>query len=190
LMKRIMDIVGALAGLCASVVLVPVVGTLIYIESPGPLFRRERRTSRSGRSFDIFKVRTGEMDSGRETAPGPLGRFVQKYDLDELPQFWNVLVGDMSLVGPYPEHSDRVARLRGEIPNYSLRHEVRAGLTGWSQINGLDADVDVARRVEGDLYYLRNWNVMVDVYCIAATLLRSGSARLAQVARRKGETVT
>jgi lipopolysaccharide/colanic/teichoic acid biosynthesis glycosyltransferase len=182
LIKRAMDIAGAMLGLTLSVILVPLAGVMVYIEAPGPLLRRERRASRSGRAFDTFKVRTGKIEHGRERLPGRLGRLVQKLDLDEFPQFWNVLIGDMSLVGPYPEHPDRIARLTGEVPNYSLRHDVRPGLTGWSQVNGVKGDIDVARRVEGDLYYLRNWNVMVDVYCIAATLFRSGSTRLVQVA--------
>jgi lipopolysaccharide/colanic/teichoic acid biosynthesis glycosyltransferase len=183
LVKRLMDIVGALLGLCAALVVVPVAGAMIYFEATGPLLRRERRASRSGRAFDIFKVRTGRIESGREMPPGRLGRIVQKYDLDEFPQFWNVLVGDMSLVGPYPEHPDRIAELKGDVPNYSSRHDVRPGLTGWSQINGIKGDIDVVRRIDGDLYYLKNWNIMVDVYCIAATLFRSGHTRLVEAPR-------
>lgn len=178
MVKRLMDICGALAGLCVAAAFVPFFGLLVCIESPGPVLRKERRASRSGRIFNIYKIRTGRIVAGRESAPCPLGRFMQRYDLDELPQFWNVLVGDMSLVGPFPERPELFEKLKDEIPNYSLRHEVRAGLTGWSQINGVKGDTNMAKRIEGDLYYLRNWNVMVDVYCIAATLFRAGSARL------------
>jgi lipopolysaccharide/colanic/teichoic acid biosynthesis glycosyltransferase len=101
---------------------------------------------------------------------------MQKYDIDELPQFWNVLIGDMSLVGPCPERPELIERLKDEIPNYNARHEVRAGLTGLAQIHSLKGENDLTRRIEADLHYLENWSVMADLYCIVATVFRSRTA--------------
>jgi len=185
MMKRVMDIVGGLAGMCLAALIVPLFASIVYLASPGPLLLRQRRTSRGGRTFNIFKIRTTRFDAGGGPAvagqsaepavPTPLkvGRFMQWFDIDELPQFWNVLNGDMSLVGPYPERPELIERFKDEIPNYNARHEVRAGLTGWAQIRGLREDADLGKRIEADLYYLENWSVMVDLYCIVATFFRS-----------------
>ena len=136
--------------------------------------------------FHIYKIRstrvraeTPESASGinvEEAAQLRVGKFMQKYDIDELPQFWNVLIGDMSLVGPCPERPELIERLKDEIPNYNARHEVRAGLTGLAQIQGLKGENDLTRRIEADLHYLENWSVMTDLYCIVATVFRSRTA--------------
>jgi len=198
MIKRVMDIVGALAGLCIGAVLIPFFGFLVYLESPGPMFRRERRASRSGRIFYINKIRTSPLDTlcpfsveeEPRKAKSPLlkiGKFMQKHDIDELPQFWNVLVGDMSLVGPHPESPEAIEKLRDEIPNYNARHEVRAGLTGLAQINEIKGDTNFekqirgnknsVKRIDGDLYYLENWSLTFDIYCIVATLFRDVCGR-------------
>src|SRR5271165_4328484 len=184
--KRVMDIVGALAGLCISALIVPPFALMVYLESPGPMFYKQRRTSRGGRTFEIYKIRSMRIDaesgSGavwcRKDDPRRLriGMIMRKYNIDELPQFWNVLKGDMSLVGPRPERPELILRFKDEIPNYNARHEVRAGLTGWAQIHGLRGDTDLGKRIEADLYYLENWSVMVDLYCIAATFVRVKNA--------------
>jgi exopolysaccharide biosynthesis polyprenyl glycosylphosphotransferase len=201
LIKRVMDIVGALAGACLCLLLVPPFALAAWLESPGPLFQRQRRASRGGRAFNIYKIRTTRVGHGGDHGgpgtngdsahaseaghngdshpaggnPRPLriGRFMQRYDIDELPQFLNVLVGDMSLVGPCPERPELIERFKDEIPNYNARHEVRPGLTGWAQIRGLHEDADLGKRVDADLYYLENWSVMVDLYCIVATFFRA-----------------
>ncbi|HXQ80194.1 MAG TPA: exopolysaccharide biosynthesis polyprenyl glycosylphosphotransferase [Opitutaceae bacterium] len=191
MIKRVMDIVGALAGICVSALLVPVFALAVHLESPGPVFQRQRRASRGGRTFNIYKIRTthsrpecGADDFGLngESSPGTqdprplkIGRLMQMFDIDELPQFWNVLNGDMSLVGPCPERPELIERFKDEIPNYNARHEVRPGLTGWAQIHGSRRDIDLSKRIEADLYYLENWSVMVDLYCIIATFFRSKS---------------
>jgi len=105
-----------------------------------------------------------------------IGTFMRKTNIDELPQFWNVLKGDMSLVGPRPERPELIARFKNEIPNYNARHEARAGLTGWAQINGLRGDTDLGKRIEADLYYLENWSVPLDIYCIFATFFKRKNA--------------
>jgi exopolysaccharide biosynthesis polyprenyl glycosylphosphotransferase len=187
MIKRVMDIVGGLAGIVAGAVLVPIFALAVYLESPGPVFERQKRTSRGGRTFRTYKLRTLRLETEpprqspyperfRRLAEAPqslrVGRFMRRFDIDELPQFWNVLVGDMSLVGPCPERPELIERFKDEIPNYNARHEVRAGLTGWAQIRGLQNDCDLIQRVEADLYYLENWNVLVDLYCIVATFFR------------------
>ncbi|HEY1763695.1 MAG TPA: sugar transferase [Opitutaceae bacterium] len=186
MVKRVADIVGSLAGLCLCALVVPPFALLVRLESPGPVFYRQRRMSRNGRTFSIWKIRSMRVDA--ESGTGPvwcsredarrlkIGLFMRRYNIDELPQFWNVLKGDMSLVGPRPERPELITRFKDEIPNYNARHEVRAGLTGWAQIHGLRGDTDLRKRIEADLYYLENWNVMIDLYCIAATFFRVKNA--------------
>jgi exopolysaccharide biosynthesis polyprenyl glycosylphosphotransferase len=186
MLKRLLDVVGALAGLMVSALVVPPFALAVYLESPGPIFYSQRRTSRGGRTFNIFKIRSMRLDA--ESGSGAVwckkddprrlrvGTFMRKYNIDELPQFWNVLTGDMSLVGPRPERPELIEKFKGEIPNYNARHEVRTGLTGWAQIHGLRGDTDLGKRIEADLYYLENWSVMLDFYCIAATFFGNKNA--------------
>jgi exopolysaccharide biosynthesis polyprenyl glycosylphosphotransferase len=178
--KRAVDIFGAIVGLALSAPIIFVFGVMVYIESPGPVFYWQRRTSRAGRTFSICKVRSMRINA--ESGTGAvwckkeddrrlkIGAFMRKYNIDELPQFWNVFTGDMSLVGPRPERPELIEKFKDEIPNYNARHEVRAGLTGWAQIHGLRGDTDLSKRIEADLYYLENWSLMLDLYCIAATV--------------------
>ena len=95
---------------------------------------------------------------------------MRRWNIDEVPQFWNVFTGDMTLVGPRPERTFHSHKLKDEIPNYNARHEVRTGLTGWAQIHGLRGDTDLTQRVRADLYYMENWNPLLDLYCLFATL--------------------
>jgi lipopolysaccharide/colanic/teichoic acid biosynthesis glycosyltransferase len=101
-----------------------------------------------------------------------LGEVLRRYSLDELPQLWNVLVGDMSLVGPRPERPMYVERFRGSIPRYMLRHHVKAGMTGWAQVNGLRGDTPLEDRIEYDLYYIKNWSLAFDLKIIVLTFAR------------------
>ncbi len=185
-LKRGIDIAGSLLGLALSSLIVPWFCLMVYIESPGPVIYRQKRTSRGGRSFYIYKIRSMRLDA--EASSGAvwckaqdnrrlkIGTFMRKTNIDELPQFWNVLKGDMSLVGPRPERPELIARFKNEIPNYNARHEVRAGLTGWAQIKGLRGDTDLGQRIEADLYYLENWSVFLDLYCILATFFKIKNA--------------
>jgi exopolysaccharide biosynthesis polyprenyl glycosylphosphotransferase len=184
--KRSIDIVGALVGLALSAFIVPWFCILVYLESPGPVIFRQRRTSRSGDPFHIYKIRSMKLQA--EAGTGAvwckenddrrlrIGAFMRRWNIDELPQFINVLIGDMSLVGPRPERPELIARFKDEIPSYNLRHEVRTGLTGWAQIQGLRGNTDLRKRIEADLYYLENWSVALDFYCIAATFFRVKNA--------------
>ncbi len=184
--KRAIDIIGALFGIAISSLIVPWFCAAVFIESPGPVIYRQRRTSRSGRSFYIFKIRSMRLNA--ESSTGAvwckkedarrlrIGTFMRRWNIDELPQFFNVLKGEMSLVGPRPERPELIARFKNEIPNYNARHEVRSGLTGWAQIQGLRGDTDLSQRIEADLYYLENWSVFMDLYCLVATLFKTRNA--------------
>jgi exopolysaccharide biosynthesis polyprenyl glycosylphosphotransferase len=185
-LKRAMDIAGALVGLGVSAFIIPPFALLVYLESPGPIFYSQRRTSRSGRTFNIYKIRSMRLDA--ETKSGAvwcqkedsrrlkIGTFMRKTNIDELPQFWNVLGGDMSLVGPRPERPELIEKFKDTIPNYNARHEVRTAITGWAQIHGLRGDTDLTKRIEADLYYLENWSLLLDLYCLGATFFKVKNA--------------
>ncbi len=184
--KRIVDVCGAIIGLFFSAPVIFLFSLLVYLESPGPVIYRQRRTSRAGRTFVIWKIRSMKLDAEASTGAVwctkkddrrlRVGAFIRKYNIDELPQFWNVLKGDMSLVGPRPERPELIEKFKGDIPNYNARHEARAGLTGWAQIHGFRGDTDLTKRVEADLYYLENWSLMLDFYCMAATFFKNQNA--------------
>jgi lipopolysaccharide/colanic/teichoic acid biosynthesis glycosyltransferase len=133
-----------------------------------------------GRTFRMLKFRSmrvdAESNSGAVWAKAgddrrtPIGKFLRETSLDELPQFWNVLRGDMSLVGPRPERPVFVHQFRDEIPHYMLRHKVKAGITGWAQINGWRGNTSLDRRIECDLYYIRNWSYALDWKILVMTL--------------------
>jgi Undecaprenyl-phosphate glucose phosphotransferase len=182
-LKRGLDLLLATLGL---VVLAPLLGgiaLLIRLTSRGPVFYRQERTGLDGRLFDIVKFRT--MPEGTEADSGPvwsargdrrptrLGRALRRFSLDELPQLWNVLMGDMSLVGPRPERPFFVQQFKTRIPQYMLRHKVKAGLTGWAQVNGLRGDTSLERRIEYDLYYIQNWSMALDLKILMLTLYRA-----------------
>jgi lipopolysaccharide/colanic/teichoic acid biosynthesis glycosyltransferase len=133
-----------------------------------------------GKTFDMLKFRSMRMDAENETGAvwakvaddrrTPIGAFLRSTSLDELPQLWNILRGHMSLVGPRPERPVFVDRFRSEIPHYMLRHKVKAGLTGWAQVNGWRGDTSLDRRIECDLYYVRNWSYSLDLKIMLMTL--------------------
>jgi lipopolysaccharide/colanic/teichoic acid biosynthesis glycosyltransferase len=142
--------------------------------------------SRSGRTFHIHKIRSMRMNAEAKsgavwaTRDDPrrlrVGSFMRRWNIDELPQFLNVLTGEMSLVGPRPERPELVERFKDEILNYNARHEVKSGLSGWAQIHGLRGDTDLKKRIEFDLYYLENWSLMLDAYILVATLFKNKNA--------------
>ncbi len=183
-LKRTFDLVGGLVGLILSSPLLLLLTFLIRRESPGaPALFRQRRIGAGHRAFTLLKLRS--MAPGAEaadherqsTARGDarllqIGAWMRRWNLDELPQFWNVLRGDMSLVGPRPERPLHVDRLAAEIPHYLPRHLVKPGMTGWAQVNGLRGEGDLAARVRHDIYYIENWSIWLDVQIVLLTFVR------------------
>jgi len=178
--KRVTDF--CLSGL-ALIVLSPLfllVGILVRVTSPGPILFSQERMGLDGKTFRMLKFRSMCVDAEKESGAvwaqagdarrTPIGAFLRATSLDELPQFWNVLRGDMSLVGPRPERPVFVQQFRREISHYMLRHKVKAGVTGWAQINGWRGNTSLDRRIEHDLYYIRNWSYFLDWKILFLTL--------------------
>jgi len=186
-MKRTVDIVGACVGLALSAPIIVVCGVLIYLESPGPVFFSQERMGRQGRLFRILKLRSMALDAEKTdhvnqstSRSDPrllrIGAFIRRWNLDEVPQFLNVLVGDMSLVGPRPERTFHSVKLSTEIPHYNARLSSKPGITGWAQINGLRGDTDLTERVRFDLHYLENWSFWLDIQIMVMTFCRRDNA--------------
>lgn len=182
--KRALDIVGALVGLLLSVPVIAALAILIKRESPdGPVFFRQTRVGTGHRAFTLWKLRSmapdaPTLDANRQSTARNdprllrIGGFIRRWNLDELPQFWNVLRGEMSLVGPRPERPYHVDQLALAIPHYLPRHIVKPGMTGWAQIHGLRGDSDLSARVQHDIYYIENWSVWLDVQIMLLTFVR------------------
>ena len=185
LIKRIVDIIGASVGLLLSVPLMIIFGTLVYRESAGPIFYFQERTGKNGRSFRMIKIRSMRMDAetngaqwAKENDPRRLqiGAFMREWNIDEVPQFWNVLKGDMSLVGPRPERPELIAQFKYRIPHYHARHTCLPGMTGWAQVNGLRGNTSLEERIRYDIWYVENWNVGLDLRIMFLTFLRQKNA--------------
>jgi Undecaprenyl-phosphate glucose phosphotransferase len=182
IVKRLFDIGASAAGLVILSPLLALLAIVVRLDSPGPVFYTQERVGLNGRRFRMIKFRTMRIDAEGEGAPGwskpgdprrtRSGSFLRRLSLDELPQLWNVLVGHMSLVGPRPERPVFVEQFRSRIPRYMLRHHVKAGITGWAQVNGLRGDTPLDRRIEYDLYYIENWSMLFDLKILALTALR------------------
>ncbi len=183
-LKRLIDIAGALVGLCCSLPILALLAVLIKRESPGgAIFFRQTRIGAGHRAFTLWKLRSMIPD-----APAPeaarwstarndprllrIGGFMRRWNLDELPQFWNVLRGDMSLVGPRPELPYHVDRLSAQVPHYLPRHLVKPGMSGWAQVNGLRGDTSITERIQHDIYYIENWSVWLDIQIMLLTFVR------------------
>lgn len=182
LVKRAADVVVSALALVALSPVMLVLALLVRWSSPGPVLYKQLRTSLGGKPFTIIKFRTmvenAEKDTGAIWSLGPddprvtpVGRWMRRWNLDELPQFWNVLKGDMSLVGPRPERPELVERFGRKIPRYMLRQHAKAGLTGWAQVNGLRGRTSLRKRVQYDLFYLCNWSLGFDLKILLLTLL-------------------
>ncbi|MCX8118782.1 MAG: undecaprenyl-phosphate glucose phosphotransferase [Desulfobacterota bacterium] len=178
--KRLLDLLLGSLILLALSPLMSAIGLLIKITSKGPVLYRQTRVGMDGRPFEILKFRTMRMDAEKETGPiwaspndprrTKLGAFLRKTSLDELPQLINVLKGEMSLVGPRPERPQFVEEFRKKIPSYMLRHKIKAGMTGWAQINGWRGNTSIEKRIEYDLYYIQNWSIGFDLKILLMTL--------------------
>lgn len=177
-LKRGLDMVfSSIILVCTSPMLL-LLGVLIRLDSPGPTFFLQQRVGMDGKPFYMIKFRTMRTDSeaqgaGWTTPNDPrvtrLGKFLRRYSIDELPQFINVLLGEMSIVGPRPEQPKWVEQFRQEIPRYMRRHKEKAGITGWAQVNGLRGDTSIEERTRYDLYYIENWSLLFDIKIIVKT---------------------
>lgn len=184
--KRLLDIVGATVGLILTAPLVALFSAMVRAESRGPVFYRQRRWGVNGVPFDIIKIRSMKLDAEKTAGaqwcvkddPRRLrvGAFMRKWNIDELPQFWNVLKGEMSLVGPRPERPELIASFKHQIPHYNARHHSKPGMTGWAQVNGLRGDTDLGERIQCDLWYLENWSLWLDLQIMLLTFFKRDNA--------------
>ncbi len=177
--KRTTDVAIAIGVLVVLSPLLFLIAVLVRISSPGPILYRQERMSLNGQTFNMLKFRsmpvTAEKDTGAVWAkPGenratPIGRILRRTSLDELPQFINVLKGNMSVVGPRPERPVFIQEFKEQIPRYMLRHKVKGGITGWAQVNGLRGNTSLEERIKHDLYYIQNWSLLFDVKIMLLT---------------------
>ena len=180
--KRCMDVVGAVAALIIFSPVMLLTAFLIKLTSPGPVIYSQERVGLHNRPFRMYKFRSMEVqDPNKEksqwTTPHdprvtPIGRVIRKTSIDEMPQFFNILIGDMSLVGPRPERPLFVEKFKEEIPRYMIKHQVRPGLTGWAQVNGYRGDTSITKRIEHDLYYIENWSIGFDIKILFLTVFK------------------
>lgn len=180
--KRAVDIVASLAGMVILSPFFLVIAALIRLDSPGNIFFGQVRVGLNKKEFKMYKFRSMRLQTEEEerkcwtTENDPrvtrIGKFIRKTSIDEFPQLWNVLKGDMSLIGPRPERPQYVEQFREEIPKYMVKHQVRPGMTGWAQIHGLRGDTSIEKRIEYDLYYIENWTVALDIKILFMTVFK------------------
>ncbi len=182
MLKRAVDIFGAAFALLVFSPIMLLTAILIKLTAPGPLIYKQERVGLHNRSFHMFKFRSMVVQAPSEekmkwttkhdSRVTPVGRFIRKTSIDEMPQFLNVLRGDMSLVGPRPERPLFVEKFKEEIPRYMIKHQVRPGITGWAQVNGLRGDTSITKRIEHDLYYIENWTLGFDIKILFLTMFK------------------
>ena len=182
LMKRLVDIAGALAAivLCSPFMLTAAIA--VKVTSRGPLIFKQERVGLHNKPFQMYKFRSMEVQSDADEKKGwtvkndprvtKVGRILRSTSIDELPQLFNVLKGDMSMIGPRPERPLFVEKFREEIPRYMIKHQVRPGITGWAQVNGYRGDTSIKKRIEYDLYYIENWSMAFDIKILFLTFFR------------------
>ena len=176
--KRAMDVVGSLVLIVLTSPIMLGVAIGVKLSSPGPIIFKQERVGLNKRPFMMYKFRSMRVNAAEASAWSTnsdprktrFGSIIRKFSLDELPQFFNVLKGDMSLVGPRPEIPFHVEHFKEEIPRYLVRQQVRPGLTGWAQINGLRGDTDIAERIRYDIWYIENWTVALDIKILFRTV--------------------
>lgn len=180
IVKRLFDIIFSI---CALIVLSPlllIVSLAIKLSSSGPVIYKQERVGEGGKIFLIYKFRSmytenEYIDDKRWTQKDdpritPIGKFIRKYSIDELPQLYNIIKGDMSLIGPRPERPYFVNKFRESVPKYMIKHHVRPGMTGWAQINGYRGNTSIVKRIEYDIYYVENWSVFLDIKIFIKTI--------------------
>ena len=181
-LKRSVDIVFSASVLLLLSPLFVMLAIAVKMSSPGPVFYRQERMGLNGHQFDMLKFRSMPVNAEAPTGavwatPGesratPAGAFLRRTSLDELPQFINVLKGDMSVVGPRPERPVFIEEFKDRVPNYMLRHKMKAGITGWAQINGWRGNTSIEKRIEYDLYYIQNWSLYLDFKIMLLTVFK------------------
>ncbi len=179
--KRSMDIVGSIFCIILFSLPMLIISILIKLTSPGPLIFKQERDGLHAKPFMMYKFRSMRVQTEEEEKKGwttkddprvtKIGKFIRKTSMDEFPQFFNVLKGEMSLVGPRPERPQFVEKFKNEIPRYMVKHQVRPGITGWAQVNGYRGDTSIRMRIDCDLYYIENWTVALDIKILFMTLL-------------------
>ena len=180
--KRAMDIVGAIVAIIIFSPVMLVTAVLVKTTSKGPLIYKQERVGLHNQTFQMYKFRSMEVQSAKSEKRAwtvrddprvtKVGRVIRKTSIDELPQLFNILNGDMSLVGPRPERPFFVEKFREEIPRYMVKHQVRPGLTGWAQVNGYRGDTSIKKRIEYDLYYIENWTMGLDIKILFLTFFK------------------
>ena len=180
--KRSIDIVGSLFAIIIFSPIMLIVAIAIKLTSKGELIFKQERVGLNRKTFTMYKFRSMRIqdpneeksewtvkDDPRKTK---VGNFIRKTSIDELPQFFNVLKGDMSLIGPRPERPFYVEKFKDEIPKYMVKHQVRPGITGWAQVNGWRGDTSIEKRIECDIYYIENWSISLDIKILFLTVFK------------------
>ena len=180
IIKRATDIIAALIAIIITLPLMLIIAAVIKFTSNGPIFYRQARMGLDGKTFQMLKFRTMRIDAEKETGPvwarkdDPrrtlFGSLLRRTSLDELPQFINALKGDMSIVGPRPERQVFIEEFRKKVPKYMLRHKMKAGITGWAQVNGWRGNTSLEKRIECDLFYIENWSLLFDIKIMWLTI--------------------
>ncbi len=181
-LKRSFDFFACAIGLLLISPLLALIAIAVKLSSSGPIFYGQERVGLNGKKFRMWKFRSMRVASENEDLTSwsskddprktKVGSFIRKTSIDELPQLWNVITGDMSLVGPRPERPHFVDQFKDEIPNYMLRHKMKAGITGWAQVNGWRGDTSLVKRIECDIYYIKNWSLWFDIKIILLTFIK------------------
>ncbi|MBQ0028660.1 MAG: undecaprenyl-phosphate glucose phosphotransferase [Lachnospiraceae bacterium] len=180
--KRIVDIIGSFVGIVVLSPLLIIVALIVKFSSKGPIIFKQQRVGLHNKNFNMYKFRTMCVQDKETEAKGwttkddprvtKVGKFLRKTSIDELPQLFNILKGDMSIVGPRPERPQFVEKFKEEIPRYMIKHQVRPGLTGWAQINGYRGDTSIRKRIDYDIYYIENWSMAFDIKIMFLTVFR------------------
>lgn len=180
--KRLVDIIGSLLGIILLSPLLIIVALVVKFTSKGPIIFKQQRVGLHNKTFNMYKFRTMCVQDKESEAKAwttkddprvtKVGKLLRKTSIDELPQLFNILKGDMSIVGPRPERPQFVEKFKEEIPRYMIKHQVRPGLTGWAQINGYRGDTSIRKRIDYDIYYIENWSMAFDIKIIFLTVFR------------------
>ena len=181
-MKRAVDLIGSLFAIILFSPLMLVIAVLVKTTSKGPLIFKQERVGLHNKNFMMYKFRSMVVQDVKDEKTGwttkgdaritPIGKFIRKTSIDELPQLFNVLSGKMSLIGPRPERPQFVQKFEEEIPRYRVKHQVRPGMTGWAQVNGLRGDTSIEERIRYDIYYIENWTFWFDVKILFLTFFK------------------